>query len=75
MKLEKIFENDYFIIYKDNKGYDFVYDIENKQDEEITIFLTEYEENITIKDWIGLFESDYYVVESIINGNYEIKEF
>lgn len=74
MKLEKIFENDYFIIYKDNKGYDFVYDIENKQDKEITIFLTEYEEEITIKKWLGLFESDFYIIENIINGNFEIKE-
>ena len=30
MKLENIFETDEFIIWKDNKGWDFAYDIENK---------------------------------------------
>lgn len=71
MILEKIFENDYFIIYKDNKGYDFVYDIENKQ-EKTTIILEDKE--ITINKWLGLFESDFYIIENIINGNFEIKE-
>ena len=71
MILEKIFENDYFIIYKDNKGYDFVYDIENKQ-EKTTIILEDKE--ITINKWLALFESDFYIIENIINGNFEIKE-
>ena len=49
MKLEKIFETDEFIIWKDNKGFDFAYDIENKTDEEITIKYGFWEEEITIK--------------------------
>ena len=35
MKLEKIFENDDFIVWKDNKGFDFAYDIENKTDNKL----------------------------------------
>ena len=37
MKLEKIFENDDFIVWKDNKGFDFAYDIENKTDNKLII--------------------------------------
>ena len=72
MKLENIFENDTFIIWKDNKGWDFAYDIENKTDKEITIQYGDYDEEIKIKDWVGLFADEEYIIESILNGNYKV---
>lgn len=72
MKLEKIFENDKFIIWQDNKGWDFAYDIENKTDEKITIQFTEFDETIEIEDWCGLFNDDEYYINEILNGNFEV---
>ena len=72
MKLEKIFENDDFIVWKDNKGFDFAYDIENKTDEEITIQYGFWEEEITIKDWVGLFADEEYTIECILKGEFEV---
>lgn len=72
MKLEKIFENDKFIIWQDNKGWDFAYDIENKTDNKLVIKFTEFDENIEIDDWVGLFNNEEYKINDIINGNYEI---
>lgn len=69
MKLEKIFETDEFIIWKDNKGFDFAYDIENKTDEEITIKYGFWEEEITIKDWVGLFADEESIIEMILRGD------
>ena len=40
MKLEKMFENDDFIIWKDDKGWDFSFDIENKTDKLLVIQFT-----------------------------------
>lgn len=74
MKLEKIFENEYFIIWKDNKGWDFFYDIENKTEEKLIIQFTEFEEELEIKDWIGFFNDEEYYINEILNGNYEIKK-
>ena len=77
MKLEKIFENKDFIIYQDNKGYDFAYDIECKDDKIITIkYWDEYnDENVLeINEWIGLFPSENNIINNIMNGNYEILE-
>ena len=72
MKLEKIFENDKFIIWQDNKGWDFAYDIENKTDEKITIQFTEFDETIEIEDWCGLFNDEESYIEEILKGNYMV---
>ena len=72
MKLEKIFENDKFIIWQDNKGWDFAYDIENKKDEKITIQFTEFDETLEIEDWVGLFNDEESYIEEILKGNYEV---
>lgn len=72
MKLENIFENDKFIIWKDNKGWDFAYDIENKTDEKITIQFTEFDKTLEIQDWVGLFADEEYIIESILKGNYMV---
>lgn len=72
--LKRIFENEDFILYYDNKGYDFVYDIENKRDTAITIKLNDCEETFTINDWRGLFDDEQYVIDSIIKNDYEIVE-
>lgn len=74
MKLEKIFENDTFIIWQDNKGWDFVYDIENKTNDKITIQFTEFDEEIEIDDWIGLFNNEEDIIQEILNGNYTIQK-
>ena len=72
MKLENIFENDIFIIWKDNKGWDFAYDIENKTDDKLTIQFTEFDETIEIEDWVGLFNDEEIYIEEILKGNYEV---
>lgn len=72
MKLENIFENDEFIIWQDNKGWDFAYDIENKTDEKITIQFTEFDETIEIEDWVGLFNDEEVYIEEILKGNYMV---
>lgn len=72
MKLEKIFENDTFIIWKDNKGWDFAYDIENKTEKEITIQYGFYDEEIIIKDWVGLFQNEESIIEMILKGDYKV---
>lgn len=77
MKLEKIFENENIIIYQDNKGWDFAYDIENKKDNKIIIRCwNEYneEETFEINDWIGFFPNQKSIIDNILNGNYEIIE-
>ena len=72
MKLENIFETDKFIIWQDNKGWDFAYDIENKTDEKITIQFTEFDETIEIEDWVGLFNDKESYIEEILKGNYMV---
>ena len=72
MKLEKIFENDDFIVWQDNKGFDFAYDIENKTDEKITIQFTEFDETIEIENWVGFFNNEKSYIEEILNGNYMV---
>lgn len=72
MNLEKIFENDLFILYKDNKGFDFAYDIENKTDNKITIQYGDYDEELEIGEWLGLFADEEYIIESILNNNYKV---
>ena len=73
MKLEKIFENDNFIVWKDNKGFDFAYDIENKTDNKLIIHYGEDDDNIIeINDWVGLFVGDKYIIECILNGKFEV---
>ena len=72
MKLEKIFENDDFIIWKDNKGWDFSFDIENKTDKLLVIQFTECDEKIEIDDWVGLFEDERYYINEILKNNYEV---
>lgn len=72
MKLENIFETDKFIIWQDNKGWDFAYDIENKTDEKITIQFTEFDETIEIEDWVGLFNDEESYIEEILKGNYVV---
>ena len=75
MFLEKIFENDSFIIYEDTKGFDFSYDIENKHDEQITILLTDYDEKITVNNWLGLFNDEKYIINEILKNNYEVLKY
>ena len=72
--IEKIYETTEFIIYKDSKGYDFAYDIENKIDNMIIIKFTNFDEELKIKDWIGLFNNQSYMIEDILNGDYELIE-
>jgi len=72
MKLEKVFEADTFIIWQDNKGWDFVYDIENKTDKPIVIQYGDYDEDtIEIDDWIGILCDREYIVRYILEGNYK----
>jgi len=74
--LKKIYENKYFKIFKDNKGYDFNYVIENKENKEIKLIieLDSYNfENLIINDWIGLFEFEKHIIDNIINNNYKIE--
>lgn len=72
--LEKIFENNDFIVWKDNKGYDFAYDIENKTDNKLTISYGDNDGDILkIDKWVGLFSNQEHIIENIICGNYEIK--
>ena len=73
MKLEKIFENDSFIIWQDNKGWDFAYDIENKTNKEITICLNDCDEEYTINKWLGLFNNQEYIINDILEGKYFIR--
>ena len=70
--IEKIYETTEFIVYKDSKGYDFAYDIENKIDNMIIIKFTNFDEELKIKDWIGLFNNQSYMIEDILNGDYEL---
>ena len=73
MKLEKIFENNDFIVWKDNKGFDFAYDIENKTDNKLIIHYGEDNDNIIeINDWVGLFVGDKYTIECILNVKFEV---
>lgn len=72
--IKKIYETTEFIIYKDSKGYDFAYDIENKIDNMIIIKFTNFDEELKIKDWIGLFNNQSYMIEDILNGDYELIE-
>ena len=74
--LKNIYENKYFKIFKDNKGYDFKYIIENKQKKKIKIIieLEEFDfENLIIKEWIGLFNFEENIIENIIKNNYKIE--
>ena len=73
MKLEKIFENDDFIVWKDNKGFDFAYDIENKTDNKLIIHYGDDDSNvIEINDWVGLFADEKYIIECILKGEFEV---
>ena len=72
MKLEKIFENDTFIIWQDNKGWDFAYDIENKTDNKLTIQFIDFDEKIEVNNWVGLFNDDRFYIDEILNGRYEV---
>lgn len=72
MKLENIFETKDFIVWQDNKGWDFAYDIENKTNNKIIIKFTEFDESIEIEDWVGLFNNEKSYIEEILNGNYEV---
>jgi len=72
MKLKNIYETEKFIIWKDNKGWDFAYDIENKTDEKIVIQFTEFDETIEVEDWVGLFNDEESYIEEILKGNYMV---
>ena len=73
MKLEKIFENDDFIVWKDNIGFDFAYDIENKTDNKLIIHYGDDDSNvIEINDWVGLFADEEYIIECILKGEFEV---
>lgn len=71
--MKNIYENKDFIIYEDNKCFDFKFDIENKNNEEITIIYGDNEEEITIENWIGLFSEQKYIIDCILNNNYRLK--
>ena len=71
MKLEKIFENDDFIVWKDNKGFDFAYDIENKTDNKLIIHYGDDDSNvIEINVCVGLFADEEYIIECILKGEF-----
>ena len=72
--LKRIFENEDFIIYQDDKGYDFKYDIENKRDTTIYAKLFDIDETLRVNDWVGLFDDEKYIIDSIMNNNYELIE-
>jgi hypothetical protein len=72
MSLEVIYEDKNIIVYYDGKGWDFTYDIENKTDNTIFIKFTDYDEHLEIKDWVGLFSDQKYMIEDILAGKYEI---
>ena len=72
MKLKNIYETEKFIIWKDNKGWDFAYDIENKTDEKIVIQFTEFDETIEVEDWVGLFNDEESYIKEILKGNYMV---
>lgn len=72
MKLENIFETDKIIVWQDNKGWDFAYDIENKTNKPITIQFTEFDETIEIDNWVGLFNDEEIYIEEILKGNYMV---
>lgn len=74
MKLEKIFEEEKFIVYQDNKGYDFAFDIENKTESPITIQYGEYNEELKIDNWVGLFNDEEYIINCILNDNYIVRQ-
>ena len=48
------------------------FDIENKNDNAIIIRFTDYDEILEIKDWVGLFSDQEYMIKDILNGKYEI---
>jgi hypothetical protein len=70
--LEKIYETEDFVIWKDNKGFDFQYDIENKTSDLLTINMTDFDYQIIVKDWVGFFNNEEYIIEDIITGKYEL---
>ena len=70
--LDKIYETKEFIIYKDSKGFDFVYDIENKTNKLLTIDMTEFDYQIIIKNWVGFLCDEEYIINDIISGKYEL---
>ena len=72
--LKRIFENEDFIIYQDDKGYDFKYDIESKRDTTIYAKLFDIDETLRVNDWVGLFDDEKYIIDSIMNNNYELIE-
>jgi len=71
--LTKVLENEDFIIYEDTKGYDFAYVIYNKCNRKIIIQYGDFEEEIEVNDWLGLFINEEYIIDEILNGNYTIK--
>ena len=75
MKLKKIYENEDFIIYEDNKGYDFKYTIKNKTNKKIVYYLNGMDDYLILQanDFIGLFNGDYSeeYIRCILDGNCE----
>ena len=69
--MEKIFENNDFIIWKDNKGVDFAY-IENKTKKKIIIEYGEENKTIEIIDWIALFDHEKDIINCLLNNIYKI---
>lgn len=74
MSLKKIFENQDLVIYEDTKGFDFAYGIENKTDNKLIIEYGDDNEIIEVDKWLGLFADEEYIVDSIINEDYILRE-
>ncbi len=79
MEMKKIYENTYITIYEDNKGYDFHYNIKNNlydlpfpSDIKI-LYGDDLENELEIKEWVGLFNNEDYIVDYILNGKYQIR--
>lgn len=73
--MKNIFENEDFIIYEDNKGYDFKYTIENKTNKKIVYYLNGMDEYLILqaKESTGLFNGEYTeeYIRCILDGNCE----
>ena len=70
--IKQIYTDDNITVYEDTKGWDFAYDIENKNEYPIVINFPEYDNSLTVENWIGLFNDQKYLVDEILRGAFEI---
>lgn len=70
---KKLLETDSFILYKDNKGYDFAYEIENKSNDTLSFSFPDREDKLEVQKWIGLFDDQKDFVDSILKDDYDLE--